>query len=200
MSDEIQLSYPSNDQRMLIEVREAISDDKDSMVRINRSAFPHGNARDHHARLWIEKNWNSPYFVITSNKLNVIGYILWVVKGGYKDRIACELERTAIDENYRPKGFGSYLTKVSLIKFQDSLRLKFALPQLKIGVVHLTTGCNNHQAQLFYRKILQVEQKGGNIGAIYGVNEYGEEEIVMVNENLEPVIDRLMEENKSLAI
>ncbi|CAF3212866.1 unnamed protein product [Rotaria socialis] len=193
--------YQYENEKYPIEVREAKSDDDfDSIVRINRSIFPHDNEIDDYARLWIQHNSNSPYFVITYNESNVVGYILSVVKGGYKRCITCELEQLAIDTNYHREGFASSLIKISLIKFQHLLQKRLQYSTLKIGIVYLTTGCTNYSAQLLYTKILEVKQKGAKICHIYGSNEYGEEEIIMVNENLEPIVEKFMEEYRALKL
>ncbi|CAF3002869.1 unnamed protein product, partial [Rotaria sp. Silwood2] len=80
--NETEFYYQYKTEKSPIEEREAKSDDEfDSVVRINPSAFPHDNETYDYARLWIQNNWNSSYFVITYNESNVVGYILWVVKG-----------------------------------------------------------------------------------------------------------------------
>ncbi|CAF1388356.1 unnamed protein product [Rotaria magnacalcarata] len=138
--------------------------------------------------------------VASYNETNVVGYILWVVKGGYKRCITCELEQLAIDTKYHRQGFASSLIKISLIKFQHLLQTRLQYSTLKIGIVYLTTGCTNYSAQLLYKNTLEVEQKGDKIGHIYGTNEYGEEEIIMVNENLEPIIEKFEEEYRTLKL
>ena len=45
---------------------------------------------------------------------------------------------------------------------------------------------------------IRVEQKGDHMGAIYCANDYGEEEICMINENLEAVLEKFIKECQSI--
>jgi hypothetical protein len=83
------------------------------------------------------------------------------------------------------------------MKFQCELQ-KLLQIKRKIARVYVITGCDNQKAQNLYKKALNVEQKGGLIGALYGENDYSPEEIVMANMKMEIPIDLLCKEYKSL--
>jgi ribosomal protein S18 acetylase RimI-like enzyme len=181
-------------QKYRIDIRQAHKEnDFNSILKINRQSFIHDNENEDYARKWIEDHQHQHYYVITLDDTIVVGYALWSIKGGYKQRLTCELEQIAIDNKYLRQGFAFYLIQISLIKFQY-LQQKLLKINCKITCVYLSTGCDNLSAQNLYRKALHVEQKGGLVGALYGENEYGTEEIIMANTNIEMIVDKLCEE------
>ena len=195
----VELYYELENQKYPVSVRAASGDnDFNSILSLNRLAFAHDNENIECARKWIQHRSNNQYYLIEYNKLNIVGYILWAVKGGYKQHLVCELDQIAIDAKFRRQGFASHLIRISLIKFQAFHQRQLEMPTLKISVVFLSTGCNNDGAQNFYKKELHVEQKGGKLGALYGPNEYGEEEIIMANENMAPLVEKLLDQYKCL--
>lgn len=104
------------------------------------------------ARKWIECNFKAhprlQYFVAKINN-KVVGYILWVEKGGFRKESVWELEQVAVDENYRGKGIGAELIRKSLEEIKKYLKKR----KSALKTIEVTTGAEN-KAQSLYNKTL----------------------------------------------
>jgi ribosomal protein S18 acetylase RimI-like enzyme len=76
---------------------------------------------------WIKCNFKvfprMQYFV-AQFKGKVLGYILWVEKGGFRKNAVLELEQIAVHPDYRGIGIGTKLIKESLKELKNHLRKK----------------------------------------------------------------------------
>ncbi|MEM5829683.1 MAG: GNAT family N-acetyltransferase [Candidatus Aenigmatarchaeota archaeon] len=104
------------------------------------------------ARRWIKCNFNAfprmQYFVAQKGK-KVLGYILWVEKGGFREEAVFELEQIGVHPNYRGMGIGTRLIKESLRELKNSLKKRGS----RLKLVEVTTGVSN-EAQKLYKKTL----------------------------------------------
>ena len=97
-------------------VRRIVGRDLDAVVDTASTSF-HGMRDGVKARMWIMCNLKcSPrmqYFVAEDGG-RVVGYILWVERGGFREEAALELERIAVHPEFRGRGVAAELIKRSL--------------------------------------------------------------------------------------
>lgn len=107
------------------------------------------------AKKWISCNfWAFPrtrYFV-AEEKDEVIGYVLWLEKGGFRKEAVFELEQIAVDPAFRGREVGTKLIAASLAEIKNSLKKRGSFLKL----VEVTTGVEN-QAQRLYQKTLNAK-------------------------------------------
>ena len=101
---------------------------------------------------WITCNFNAfprmQYFVIKSRS-KILGYILWVEKGGFREKAVWELEQLAIKKEVQKKGIGTELIKKSLLEIKQYLGKR----KSTLKLIEITTGKEN-EAQKIYQKAL----------------------------------------------
>ncbi len=104
------------------------------------------------ARLWISCNFKAfpraRYFV-AKDGAKVIGYILWLEKGGFRKEAVLELEQIAVGPQWQGQGVATLMIKDSLAIIKKELKKQGR--QLKL--VEATTGADN-KAQELYKKTL----------------------------------------------
>lgn len=132
-------------------IQQATKDDVVQISEIYKACFP--REKDH--LKWIQACFNSypkgVYYTLTEDE-KVIGYILWCVKNGFRDKTIVELEQVGVLPNYAGRGFGKVLVKESFSKFRVFIEsLGFGL-----GAVVVTTSEGNYAEQM-YRSVLGVE-------------------------------------------
>ncbi|TSC94162.1 MAG: N-acetyltransferase GCN5 [Parcubacteria group bacterium Licking1014_1] len=124
------------------------------------------------ARKWIQCNFRAyprlQYFVAKINN-KVVGYILWLEKGGFRNESVWELEQIAVDENYRGQGIGAELINKSLEEIKKYLKKR----KSTIKLIEITTGTEN-KAQKLYEKTL-----GAQIECIVK-NFFRGDEVIMI--------------------
>ena len=91
------------------------------VAEIAKESFS-GLKEQEHAKTWIECNFNAyprtQYFIAKENN-EVMGYILWIEKGGFRKESVWELEQIAVKEIHRGRGIASKLIKESLQHIQN---------------------------------------------------------------------------------
>ncbi len=101
---------------------------------------------------WITCNFSAfprmQYFIAKS-KNKILGYILWVEKGGFREKAVWELEQLAIKKECQKKGIGTELIKKSLLEIKKYLKGRNSMLKL----IEITTGKEN-EAQKIYQKAL----------------------------------------------
>ncbi len=104
---------------------------------------------------WITCNFKAyprmQYFVADADG-KVVGYILWVEKGGFRKEAVLELEQIGVLSDYRGKGIGSKLVVKSLEELKRYLNERGS----RLKLVEVTTGTSN-QAQRLYSKTLNAK-------------------------------------------
>jgi len=104
------------------------------------------------ARLWITCNFRAfpraRYFV-AKDKARVIGYILWLEKGGFRKEAVLELEQIAVEPASQGQGVATQMIKDSLASIKKDL----AKRGNRLKLVEATTGAGN-KAQELYKKTL----------------------------------------------
>jgi ribosomal protein S18 acetylase RimI-like enzyme len=106
---------------------------------------------------WISCNFNAyprAQYFIAKEKGKIIGYILWLEKGGFRKEAVWELEQIAVLQDYRGRGVGTRLIVDSLALIKDYLKKRGSV----LKVIEVTTGAGN-EAQKLYRKTLGVKKE-----------------------------------------
>lgn len=139
---------------------------------IHQQAFP----LQQYSAAWLKCSLEaSPRHMIfvAEHEHQVIGYINWVQKKGFRRQALLELEQLAVLPYKQNQGIGTQLIKKSLELVQAQLANQGSL----INQITLTTS-SNHKAQKLYRETL-----GAEVESIL-LEPYATEEVVMVARNV----------------
>ncbi|MBR9707445.1 MAG: GNAT family N-acetyltransferase, partial [Candidatus Diapherotrites archaeon] len=102
-------------------VRRAFKFDLPHIARIHSEVFP----TDGDSNQWISANFKAfprnQYFVAIINS-KIVGYILWMEKGGFRDAAVIELEQIGITRNCQGFGVGSTLVNESLLEMEKWIK------------------------------------------------------------------------------
>ena len=83
------------------------------------------------------------------SRCEIVGYILWMEKGGFRKESIWELEQIAIKKGFQGRGIGSILIRESLEKIKKYLKGRGS----SLKIIEVTTGAEN-LAQNLYEKTL----------------------------------------------
>jgi len=108
------------------------------------------------------------YFVAKERE-KIIGYILWVEKGGFRRNAVFELEQLAVLKEKQGNGIGTLLIEQSLEEIKVFLQERGS----KLRLVKVTTGAEN-KAQHLYKKSL------GAVPAAVLVDFFHGDEVIMI--------------------
>ena len=154
-------------------IRPFEKDDLASTSEVHKAAF----LRQKMSYEWIECNSNaypkSQIFVAENKDKEIVGYIHWCQKSGFRSEVVLELEQLAVHPTFRGKGIGTKLIEESLPQIQEQLKTRNA--QIKHIIV--TTRADNF-AQKLYKKTLNVE-----VAATIS-NLYSADEVFMISRNI----------------
>ncbi len=110
---------------------------------------------------WVSCNFSAfprmQYFVAITQKgprKEIVGYILWVEKGGFRKESVWELEQIAVKKAFQGNGIGGELIEKSFLEIKNYLKKRKSFLKL----VEVTTGTDN-QAQKLYRKTLGAKKE-----------------------------------------
>lgn len=95
----------------------------------------------------------------------IVGYIIWAQKSGFRHDTVLELEQIAVLKNWQNKGLGQSLIEQSLIQIKAQLALNDAC----VKTILISTRIDNHAQQL-YRKVLGAEVEA-TISGLYSADE-----------------------------
>ncbi len=148
-------------------------EDIDVVAKIHTQQFP----RQNNSHGWISCNFAAfpriMFFVARDEKDNVVGYIEWLQKSGFRQESVIELEQIAVLKNYQGKGIGTKLIKESLTHIKAYL----ADNNSSLKAVLVSTRTDN-QAKALYRKALGAEE----VAVIKDL--YSADEVVMLARNI----------------
>lgn len=134
-------------------IRRANKDDLLAIAEVATQAFS-GLRPFHLARKWVRACYSASsrmeYWVAeVANPPQLVGYILWIEKGGFRKEAVFELEQIAVRADFRGRGMGAKLIRTSLKGLESRLRRRGSALKL----VEITTG-STQNALTFYRRVL----------------------------------------------
>lgn len=122
-----------------------------SVAQVHEEAFP----RQLLSNEWITSNFNAYPRIrlfVAEEENNILGYIQWIEKSGFRKEVILELEQMAVLPLHQKKGTGSLLITKSLKKIKEELALRDA----SIKLILVTTRTDN-KAQELYKKTLNAQ-------------------------------------------
>ena len=132
-------------------IRKAQKADLVRIAEIYAACFP----REESHFEWIDAIYHSypkgVYYVLEVNN-EVIGYILWCFKNGFRKKSIIELEQVGVHPDFSGKGFGRVLIKDSFDEFKALVKEQGFV----VGALLVTTSEGNY-AESLYKSILGVE-------------------------------------------
>lgn len=148
-----------------MQVRIAKKSDLAEIAEIHALEF----SRQQHSDEWIRCSLNAyplkRLFVAEIAPQQIIGYIIWTEKSGFRQEAVIELEQIAVSRAHQGKGVGHALIMESF----DLVTHAIAKRGATVKSVLVTTRANN-AAQQLYRKALGV-QVVANIPGLYSADE-----------------------------
>ncbi len=154
-------------------IRPLQDQDIESVAKVHKAAF----IRQEKSKEWIHCNSKAfpkvQYFVAENKNNEIVGYIHWSQKSGFRPEVVLELEQLAVHPDFQGKGIGTKLILDSLPQVEAQLANRGA----NIKHVIVTTRTDNY-AQKLYKKSL-----GAEVEATIS-NLYSADEIIMVARNI----------------
>jgi len=101
-------------------IRFMSSADLEHAAKVHQLAFP----RQRHSFEWLQCNLNAtPRFLnfVVIVEHQIVGYIVWVQKSGFRSEAVIELEQLAIDPHFQGQGIGRKLINQSLALVKEHL-------------------------------------------------------------------------------
>ncbi len=124
-------------------------DDINAVASIHSQQFP----RQHSSVKWVSCNFSAfprvMLFVARSERDQVIGYIQWIQKSGFRKDSVIELEQIAVHQSYQSAGIGEKLIKESLNSVKNYLDDNHS----RLKAILVSTHIDN-KAQELYKKSL----------------------------------------------
>jgi len=162
----------------------SVMDNKTMSIRIMAESDIENVAKAHElafSRQTLSKEWltcalnayprNLCYLIEVENQ--VLGYIIWGQKSGFRPEVVLELEQIAVLPSYQGQGIGQVLITRSL----DLVREHLALREARLKHILVSTRADNH-AQSLYKKVL-----GAKVEATIE-NLFSADEVYMVARNV----------------
>jgi len=155
-------------------IRPLKHNDIEKTAKVHKAAF----VRQKLSNEWIESNSKAfprvQYYVAENQDNEIVGYIHWSQKSGFRQEVVLELEQLAVLPKYHGKGIGTKLIKESLPQINCQLATRGA----KIKHIIVSTRSDNY-AQKIYQKA---------IGAVVEAtirDLYSADEVLMVARNVD---------------
>lgn len=155
-----------------MQIRKMESADLEGAAKVHSLSFP----RQAHSYEWLKCNFNaSPRFLcfVAEDNGNVIGYIIWMQKSGFRPEAVLELEQLAVLPKHQSQGIGKQLIESSLPLVKGQLA-KYGSTLKHILV---TTRADNF-AQKLYTSTLGAEVE------VTISNLYSADEVLMIARNV----------------
>ncbi|EPP23023.1 Acetyltransferase [Vibrio fluvialis PG41] len=153
-------------------VRFMLAEDIPAAALVHQSAFP----RQRHSQQWLQCNFNAAprYLCFVAQQVNeIVGYIIWVQKSGFRPEAVLELEQLAVAPEHQGKGIGRELIAASL----PLVKAQLSKQGSTLKHILVTTRADNFAQQL-YRETLgaEVETTISNL--------YSADEVLMIARNV----------------
>jgi GNAT superfamily N-acetyltransferase len=137
-----------------MEIKRAVKEDLKEIIQIGSESFS-GLKDIKNAEKWVSCNFaafpRTQYFIAKKDNA-VVGYVLWIEKGGFRENSVWELEQIATKKDVQGQGIGGSLIEKSFIEIKRYLDERGS----KLKAVEVTTGTDN-KAQNLYKKFLGAE-------------------------------------------
>lgn len=146
--------------------------DLNNTAKVHKLAFP----RQKQSYEWLACNFNAfprTLCFVAENNNDVIGYIIWTQKSGFRPEVIMEIEQLAVSPTHQRKGIGRNL----IINSLPLVKAKLTENDSVLKHIFVTTRTDNF-AQALYKSTLgaEVEAKIANL--------YSADEILMIARNL----------------
>jgi len=151
----------------LITVEQATIDDVSAISQVHSKVF----LRQIESELWIQSNLSAyPRIIIFKAlwKNNIVGYIQWIFKSGFRTDAIIELEQIAVLPSMQRKGIGSKLIVDSL----EKIKLYLSSETRTLKGVLISSRTDNH-AQKIYHELLSAKP------IVIIPKLYSEDEVIM---------------------
>ena len=132
-------------------VRKASIRDSTSIAAIHHEAF----ARQQHSEQWVASTLAAEprfYCFVVEVGTEMVGYIFWAQKSGFRPEAVLELDQVAVQKRYQGVGYAEKLIRESMGLVEQQL----AETGQKIKAVLVSTRADN-LAQRLYTKVLGVK-------------------------------------------
>ncbi len=147
-----------------MKIRLMIKDDLYGAAQVHKATF----VRQNYSYEWLECTLNAfPRHIIYVAEFEhqIIGYIIWSQKSGFRTEVVLELEQLAVSPTYQGKGVGRELIRSSLPLVKQQLATRKAV----LKHVLVTTRADNY-AQSLYKSTLGAEVEV-TISDLYSADE-----------------------------
>lgn len=148
-------------------------DDIEAVAKVHAQQF----SRQHSSSMWVSCNFAAfpriMLFVARNENDDVVGYIQWIQKSGFRQQAVVELEQIAVLKNDQSKGIGTQLIKESIGHIKTYLEDSHS----SLKAILISTRTDN-TAKNLYKSALGAEE----IAVIKDL--YSHDEVVMVARNI----------------
>ena len=158
---------------MNLHIRLMTPQDLSGATLVHQSVF----VRQNDSSDWLACNLNAfPRYLIYVAEINheIVGYIIWAQKSGFRAEAVVELEQLAVIAHYQGRGIGRRLIMDSLPKLKNQLAQKHSI----LKHIMVTTRADNF-AQELYKSTL-----GAKVEATLS-NLYSADEVLMIARNVD---------------
>jgi ribosomal protein S18 acetylase RimI-like enzyme len=156
-----------------MKIRPLQKQDIEKTARVHEAAF----ARQTMSNEWIKSNVKAfprvQYYVAEAPDNEIVGYIHWSQKSGFRLEVVLELEQIAVLPEHHGKGIGTRLIKESL----PQVHCQLASRDAKVKHIIVSTRSDNY-AQKLYQKTI-----GAEVEATIR-NLYSADEVFMIARNI----------------
>lgn len=111
--------------------------------------------RQNDSQLWLKchiLSYPRDFTYVIETEKQVVGYIIWTQKSGFRQQVVLELSQIAIDKDFQHQGYATQLILVSL----KQVILYLNDHDQQLDKLYISTGANNN-AKSLYTKLFQPE-------------------------------------------
>jgi len=156
------------------------------MSEIHQDCFPTDCKTEDDSSRWIAASANAGprmnYFVAEQGG-ELLGYILWMEKGGFREEAVLELEQIGVHTDYRRNGVGAKLITESLTTVAKAIsadKRKLKLIEVTTNERYSVDGDMNHSAAALYERTLGASEATRIPDLFSFGNVEGPEELILI--------------------